>query len=977
MAKRIVVEFYEFDPATKTITIPDRIIPQQNLLLVTNASSNTVLFNFSDPELGVSNYQVPYSSTGTRFTLGYNTTSMSSSDPLLILEDRPNTNIDFGETVQDAVNKLRVASPESLIDTDFEYGTQPIKWESFPLVNNIPSYFFRGGGNSLNVTSMLTSTSSPYSLITVDCAEDHGLTSGDVVNISYSSQFNADGVFQVNTTPTPRRFTYTSNGVVATTPYHSSIGVQAGGFYNNNNLSQAFAISSIISDNATSATGSFITVTTTGAHSLLPNSPILVKNVTTTTVNGNWIVHDVQSPTTFRFQTTFIQTGTTSPTLGSGEILTRPEINITHRSSDGGILISTGKPQEGVSAIRQTRKYFRYQSGKGIQFSTGTKLTPTWDIDTITAAGTSCTITTDQRLSITSGATIRIEGVETNHGTNNPYNGTFTVNNVIYSSNTVLFNLATTPTDTSPGGQPQLTCTAWTGSVCRTGMFDNQNGFFFEYDGEHFYVVIRRSTKELMGRVTVVRGSTTVTGTNTKFSKQLICGDYVVIRGQSYLVSQINSDSSIQIAPAYRGISIGPVRINLTEDIKTVAQNWNLDHCDGTGPSGFNLDVRKMQMFYIDYSWYGAGRVKFGFRSVDGNIVYVHNVVNNNVNNQAYMRSGNLPARYEVNNIGPTSKLLSGSTTTSGVSLVSSDTTMVIADTFNGGYWPSSGTIIVQQDTKSEVMDYTGKTLNSTLTTATTRAWNLTGLTRRRPGGSTSNVTFTTTEFEGGTAGTSSQTTINYINCTCAPIVSHWGSSVIMDGGYTQDRSVVFSVSTARFSGGSKNIVAGTSANLLAIRLAPSVDNSIVSSFGARDIVNRMQLKLLSLGVISRGPVLITGILNPKSMTATNLPDHWAVTSVTLLTGTGSLAQYQDYTSLTQTCIGGEQIFSFFADQGADTYNLGEVRELGNSVLGGDGSNATPGFPNGPDVLVIVANNISSTTTRVEGLRLSWTEAQA
>lgn len=968
MAKRIVVEFYEFDPATRTITIPNKIIPQQNLLLVTNATSNTVIFNFSDPDLGVTNYTVPYSSYGTRFTLSYNTTSMSSSDPILIMEDVPNTSIDFGETVQDAVNKLRVASPESLIDTDFEYGLQPIKWESVPLLNNIPSYYFKSGGNSLNVTSVTTDSGTPYSTITVDCAEDTNVTAGEVVNVIYSGDYNADGTFIVTTAPTTRRFTYTANAVVTTSPYTSSIIVQTGGIFDNNNITQSIVVSSLASDDIT---GSTITVSTTGNHGLLPNSPIMVRNMTTTTVNGNWVVYDVPTPQSFRFQTASIKTGTSTPVIGAtGNIIPRPETNFNHRSSDGGVLISTGRPQEGVQAIRQTRKYFRYQSGKGIQFSTGTKVTPTWDIDTITAVGTSVTVTTDQRLSITSGATVRIEGVECKAtATNNPYNGTFTVTNVIYSSNTVTFNVSEAPDDTSPGGLPQMTCTNWKGSVCRIGMFDSQNGFFFEYDGEYFYTVVRRSTKELMGRVTVVRGSSTVTGTNTQFSKQLTGGDYIVIRGQTYLVLAIDSDTSLQIAPAYKGISISNVRANLTEDIRSPSSHWNLDKCDGTGPSGFLIDTRKMQMFYIDYSWYGAGRVKFGFRVTDGSVQYVHNVVNNNVNNQAYMRSGNLPARYEVNNIGPVSALYSGSTSTAGVALVSSATTLVVKDTYSV-YWPSSGTIVVQQGNKSEVMTYTNKSYNTTL-----NAWNFTGLSRRQAGGTTSNVTFTPTAFQGGTG--SSQVTINFVDCTCAPIVSHWGSSVIMDGGYGQDRSIVFSVSTARFSGGSKNINAGTSANLLAIRLAPSVDNSIIGNLGQRDIVNRMQLKPLSLGVISRGPVLITGILNPKIMTATNLPGQWGVTSITNLIGSGSLAQYCDFTSTTQTCIGGEQIFSFFADSGADTYTLNEVRELGNSILGGDGSNATPGFPVGPDVLVIVANNISSSTTRVEGARLSWTEAQA
>ena len=38
---------------------------------------------------------------------------------------------------------------------------------------------------------------------------------------------------------------------------------------------------------------------------------------------------------------------------------------------------------------------------------------------------------------------------------------------------------------------------------------------------------------------------------------------------------------------------------------------------DGTGPSGYNLDLSKMQMYYIDYSWYGAGFVRWGLITCD------------------------------------------------------------------------------------------------------------------------------------------------------------------------------------------------------------------------------------------------------------------------------------------------------------------------------------------------------------------------
>jgi hypothetical protein len=53
-------------------------------------------------------------------------------------------------------------------------------------------------------------------------------------------------------------------------------------------------------------------------------------------------------------------------------------------------------------------------------------------------------------------------------------------------------------------------------------------------------------------------------------------------------------------------------------------------------------------MAYIDYSWYGAGKIRFGFKTGDGQVRYVHEYVHNNSFYESYFRSGNLPARYEV-----------------------------------------------------------------------------------------------------------------------------------------------------------------------------------------------------------------------------------------------------------------------------------------------------------------------------------------
>ena len=44
--------------------------------------------------------------------------------------------------------------------------------------------------------------------------------------------------------------------------------------------------------------------------------------------------------------------------------------------------------------------------------------------------------------------------------------------------------------------------------------------------------------------------------------------------------------------------------------------------------------------------------------------------------------------------------------------------------------------------------------------------------------------------------------------------------------------------------------------------------------------------------------------------------------------------------------------------------------------MNGDGNSTNPGFPNGPDILTIVATNIGGTAANVSAI-LSWIEAQA
>jgi hypothetical protein len=163
---------------------------------------------------------------------------------------------------------------------------------------------------------------------------------------------------------------------------------------------------------------------------------------------------------------------------------------------------------------------------------------------------------------------------------------------------------------------------------------------------------------------------------------------------------------------------------------------------------------------------------------------------------------------------------------------------------------------------------------------------------------------------------------------------------------------------------------------LLSIRVAPSVDNGIAANFGTRELVNRMQLVLVSLGITTRtatANMLVTAVLNGTPSTSTAWTN--AINNVTGIANS-SLAQIANYAGGSTTVSGGE-VTAGLLSQGTSTLDLGTVRDLGNSVLGGGGANANINiYPDGPDVLTLVVTNTGASSIDVLA-RLSWTEAQA
>ncbi len=86
----------------------------------------------------------------------------------------------------------------------------------------------------------------------------------------------------------------------------------------------------------------------------------------------------------------------------------------------------------------------------------------------------------------------------------------------------------------------------------------------------------------------------------------------------------------------------------------TVPQSeWNQDKLDGTGPSGYTLDLSKAQIFFTEYEWLGVGSVRVGF-AIDGKFVIAHQFDHANHIDTTYMTAATLPVRYEILNTGIT-----------------------------------------------------------------------------------------------------------------------------------------------------------------------------------------------------------------------------------------------------------------------------------------------------------------------------------
>ena len=860
----------------------------------------------------------------------------------------------------DAVDKLRVSTPQSLIDTDFEYGQQPSKWEQLGLENNRQSFYYFQN-SALNMTSIAGNQANTYQLV-ITTSTNVTIPTGSAIFIVDALDTNANGwAYVVAGVSGGTSFT-----VQVAQPVLTSVCYSATATYVYPGYSYTNAGIPLTGTTAFTFVGSTVTCTTTFSHGLSANSLIMITGTTgpstATQINGAQIVATVPTSNTFTFTNVNGTPSTTiANTAGLTNLFARPSGYVDTRAYDGSVNFTAGSAVPNQQMIRQTRRYFRYQSGKGIQFSTGSILKPALFVSSVTAVGGTVTVTCRWPHNMAVNAYVQVSGA-----TVATYNGIFriasvpsattltytTVNNITPSSLTAL---------TTNGLPVRVSPYSWYGSRNRLGLFDAQNGLFFEFDGQQIYCVYRNSVQQLSGTVSLTQNNGTVTGTGTIFTNQLVPGDYIVLRGQSHRVLSIQSDTSLSIAPEYKGATIANVIVSKTIDTKVPQSQW-YDPCDGTGASGYNLDLTKIQMWYIDYSWYGAGVARFGFRQVGGAIQYVYAFQNNNVQYQAYMRSGNLPSRYESNGQGAVTVLYT--------SINSSVTTIPVLSAF--GFNPAGGVLKISASAIGDAIEYatyTGIIFGANIGLSYDQ---FTGVTRGTTGGGVANSFTAVYPATNATPPVS----VEYAPPDSVAVISHWGSSVIMDGQFSSDISLIYNYGTTT----TVPVPATTAVPILAIRVAPSVDNGTVGTLGQKEVINRLQLQLRELGVITSGPFLIQLILNGYTTgTATWTPFGSPTQNNTI---TSSIVQVSQQSLTTAGFTGGESIAAAFTNSsGQTTLDLTSVAGIGNSILGGGLTNTVPTtyagqYPDGPDILYVVAYNTAATSSTILA-RLSWQESQA
>ena len=361
---------------------------------------------------------------------------------------------------------------------------------------------------------------------------------------------------------------------------------------------------------------------------------------------------------------------------------------------------------------------------------------------------------------------------------------------------------------------------------------------------------------------------------------------------------------------------------------------------------------------------YTAGKIRFGFKDRKGHVRYVQEFIHNNRLDEAYMRSGNLPAKYEIEN---------DDSPTYAPTLFHWGTSVIMDGTFD-----NDNAYLFTAPSKN--LTFTNGQANTATTSGASSLIYRYNRSKRTYDWYV-RIPFNSSDASKFSTGTKLYTSDNSLDGEEVNYTDYSGSSfrvhIYLTSGWSApgsypsvSGSVV--VNIGQPATGGDDIQLGTDViPLVSLRLAPSVDNNLTGNLGERDIINRMQLKLNEVGLILTHDCEVKLILNGDISTVT-----WSNVKAPSLS---QLIKHDQGDQVT----GGTEVFSFRAAGGASgasntsNFSLGDLIDMGNSILGGDGI-----FPNGPDILTVAVQvvdtaGINATTPFTASSRITWAESQA
>jgi|694.fasta_scaffold10912_18 hypothetical protein len=240
------------------------------------------------------------------------------------------------------------------------------------------------------------------------------------------------------------------------------------------------------------------------------------------------------------------------------------------------------------------------------------------------------------------------------------------------------------------GSLARLTCmfdTAISGNVQLAGIGNPESGYYFAYYGTSFGIIHNEVSQREIRKLTVTTGAgtgnTIVTLNGVAVAVPMTGGANTV--QTAHLLSQYNysgvgtgwsadaisssvyfiSSRAASLGGAYSVANnsiVGSFSSILTGAVGTQTfipqSSWNIDRCDGTGPSSFVINPQKGNVYQIGFQYLGFGNAFFAIENPEtGRMIPVHMIKNTNARTTPVLKNPQATTRVVSANIGATTSV--------------------------------------------------------------------------------------------------------------------------------------------------------------------------------------------------------------------------------------------------------------------------------------------------------------------------------